>query len=125
MSLCLGNGLCALLELYLNFLSFTKGQEMVFVRFVAVICPMGLSCTGGRIPWAVGEWALQGLASITGRDSLEAPCSHQFCDMDILREQKCVLSVLVLFSGLDSFCSSHSAAAGQEMFPDEESFPAL
>lgn len=66
MSLCLGNGLCALLELYLNFLSFTKGQEMVFVRFVAVICPMGLSCTGGRIPWAVGEWALQGLASITG-----------------------------------------------------------
>lgn len=61
----------------------------------------------------------------SGRDSLEAPCSHQFCDMDILREQKCVLSVRVLFSGLDSFCSSHSAAAGQEMFPDEESFPAL
>lgn len=59
MSLCVGNGLCALLELYLNFLSFTTGQEMAFVTFVALICPMGLSCTGGRIPWAVGEWALQ------------------------------------------------------------------
>lgn len=32
---------------------------MVLVRSVAVICLMGLSCTGGRIPWAVGEKALQ------------------------------------------------------------------
>lgn len=62
MSLCVGNGLCALLELYLSFLSFTRGQEKVLVRFVAVICVMGLSCTGGGSPGLWGGTAGAGIS---------------------------------------------------------------
>lgn len=47
----------------------------------------------------------------------------RFGDMEILREQKCVLSVPVLSSGKgDSLCSSHSAAGGQEMLEMKNPF---
>lgn len=48
MSLCLGNGLCALLELYLNFLSFTIAQEMVLVRLCMCDLSDGLVLHRGK-----------------------------------------------------------------------------
>lgn len=73
MSLCLGNGLCALLELCLNFLSFTIGQELVFVRFVAGFAQWACPAQGEGSP---GLWGLQGLGSLTG---LEAETEWRLC----------------------------------------------